>query len=41
MECEHIGHRYAGYAALIERYSLDVVPNWHRSVVSDGTVTDR
>lgn len=30
------GHRTAGYAALIERYSLDVVPNWHRSVVSNG-----
>lgn len=24
----------AGYAALIERYSLDVIPNWHRSFVA-------
>ena len=35
---EHVGNRNAGYAALIDRYRLDVVPNWHRSVVSDGTV---
>ena len=28
----------AGYAALIERYGLDVIPNWHRSfVASTGT----
>lgn len=26
--------RLAGYAALIERYGLDVIPNWHRSLVS-------
>ncbi|PIV02350.1 MAG: cell filamentation protein Fic [Syntrophobacterales bacterium CG03_land_8_20_14_0_80_58_14] len=26
-------HRSAGYAALIERYDLDVIPNWHRSFV--------
>ena len=26
--------RLAGYAALIERYGLDVIPNWHRSFVS-------
>lgn len=38
MISEQAGHRSAGYAALIERYSLDVVPNWHRSVVSDGAV---
>jgi len=31
-------HRLAGYAALIERYGLDVIPNWHRSfVASTGT----
>jgi len=35
---EHEAFRSAGYAALIERYALDVVPNWHRSVVSDGAV---
>ena len=27
-------HRPAGYAALIERYGLDVIPNWHRSFVA-------
>ena len=27
-------HRLAGYAALIERYGLDVIPNWHRSFVA-------
>ena len=26
--------RPAGYAALIERYDLDVIPNWHRSLVT-------
>ena len=26
--------RLAGYAALIERYGLDVIPNWHRSSVT-------
>lgn len=35
---EREAFRSAGYAALIERYALDVVPNWHRSVVSDGVV---
>ncbi|MDD3036233.1 MAG: hypothetical protein PHO93_04910, partial [Candidatus Saccharimonadaceae bacterium] len=24
----------AGYAALVERYDLNVVPNWHRSFVA-------
>jgi len=27
-------HKLAGYAALIERYGLDVIPNWHRSFVA-------
>ena len=27
-------HRLAGYAALIDRYGLDVIPNWHRSFVA-------
>ncbi len=27
-------YRPAGYAALIERYSLEVIPNWHRSFVT-------
>jgi hypothetical protein len=26
--------RPAGYAALVERYRLDVIPNWHRSLVA-------
>ena len=26
-------HRPAGYAALIKRYDLDIIPNWHRSFV--------
>jgi hypothetical protein len=26
--------RLAGYAAVIERYDLDVIPNWHRSLVA-------
>ena len=26
--------RPAGYAALIERYDLDVIPNWHKSLVT-------
>ena len=27
-------HRLAGYAALVERYGLDIIPNWHRSFVA-------
>jgi len=27
-------HKPAGYKTLIERYDLDVIPNWHRSLVS-------
>ncbi|MEE9306028.1 MAG: hypothetical protein V3V57_00720 [Spirochaetia bacterium] len=27
-------HRPAGYATLIQRYDLEVIPNWHRSVVA-------
>jgi len=26
----------AGYAALIERYELNVIPNWHTSLVATG-----
>lgn len=26
--------KFAGYAALIQRYGLDVIPNWHRSFVA-------
>ena len=28
--------RPAGYAALIEQYGLDVIPNWHQSIVSQA-----
>lgn len=28
--------RLAGYAALIDRYGLEVIPNWHRSLVASG-----
>ncbi len=27
-------HRPAGYAVLIQRYDLDVIPNWHKSFVA-------
>lgn len=30
---DKLTHRPAGYAALIKRYDLDVIPNWHRSIV--------
>jgi hypothetical protein len=30
--------RPAGYAALIERYHLDVMPNWHRSLVTTSGI---
>lgn len=31
---EKAGQRPAGYSFLIERYDLEVIPNWHRSVVT-------
>jgi hypothetical protein len=27
-------YRLAGYASIIERYELDVIPNWHKSLVT-------
>ncbi len=33
-EMKIMKHRPAGYEALIERYGLDVISNWHRSFVS-------
>jgi len=30
--------RLAGYAALIETYGLDVIPNWHRSLVTPSGI---
>ncbi|MCA9300680.1 MAG: hypothetical protein KDA28_16540, partial [Phycisphaerales bacterium] len=40
---EHRDRRAAGYASLVERYELDVVPNWHRSEIAPSAVrrTDR
>ncbi len=31
-------YRSAGYAALIERYDLDVMPNWHKSLVTTSGI---
>ncbi len=31
-------YRLAGYAALIERYDIDVIPNWHRSLVTTSGI---
>ena len=31
------GIRPAGYQALLERFELDAIPNWHQSYVSSGT----
>jgi len=31
---EQAALRLAGYAALIKRYGLDVIPNWHKSLVA-------
>jgi len=30
------GMRQAGYEALIARFRLDVIPNWHQSFVATG-----
>ncbi len=35
---EQAAPRPAGYAALIERYHLDVIPNWHRSSVATSGI---
>lgn len=31
-------YRSAGYAALNERYDLDVMPNWHKSLVTTSGI---
>jgi hypothetical protein len=37
-ESQHVGLRLAGYGALIERFGLQVIHNWHESfVASSGT----
>jgi hypothetical protein len=31
-------YRYAGYAELVKRYDLDVIPNWHTSLVTTSGI---
>ena len=31
-------YRLAGYAELIVRYNLDVIPNWHKSIVTESGI---
>ena len=38
IEMEQSSSRLAGYAALIERYGVDAIPNWHTSRVAAGGV---
>lgn len=35
---EKITYRLAGYAALVDRYNLDVIPNWHKSLVTTSGI---
>jgi hypothetical protein len=35
---EKITYRPAGYAALVDRYDLDVMPNWHKSLVTTSGI---
>ena len=35
---EEAAPRLAGYAALVERYDLDVIPNWHKSWVTTSAI---
>jgi hypothetical protein len=35
---EQATSRLAGYAALVEQYDLDVIPNWHRSLVATSGI---
>jgi hypothetical protein len=35
---EKPSYRLAGYAALIEQYGLDVIPNWHKSLVATSGI---
>lgn len=30
--------RPAGYSALLDRYAIRAMPNWHQSVISEGGV---
>lgn len=31
-------YRYAGYAELVKRYDLDIIPNWHKSLVTTSGI---
>ena len=35
-DLQNEGSRPAGYQALIARFQLDVIPNWHQSYVAPG-----
>ena len=35
---DETAERLAGYTALIDRYGLDVIPNWHRSLVTTSRI---
>jgi hypothetical protein len=35
---DKITYRPVGYAALVERYELDVIPNWHKSLVTTSGI---
>ena len=35
---DHSKYKLAGYAALIEQYELDVIPNWHTSLVATSGI---
>ena len=34
----HSKYKLAGYAALIEQYELDIIPNWHTSLVATSRI---
>lgn len=38
---EQATFRPAGYAALVQRYGLEVIPNWHRSLVASSAMHRR
>ena len=35
---KEMSERPSGYAALVERFGLDVIPNWHRSMIAAGSI---
>ncbi|MBU3948353.1 MAG: Fic family protein [Proteobacteria bacterium] len=37
-EQEKSTYKVVGYAALVERYDLDVIPNWHKSLVTTSGI---